>query len=157
FYPELEAVYEEKNQSLDSPTDRVFEAMGAALFPRHPYGSQSTIGTIEHLKTPAYADMVAYYQRWYVPNNMAILLAGDIDAEPALPALEREFAAREPRPLPAADSLPGVIEPISGRTALDVVAEGEDAVYLGWQTVAAGDASRATWEVLDLLLDNATS
>ena len=36
----------------------------------------------------AYADMVAYFHKWYVPNNMAIILAGDIDAETAIPVLE---------------------------------------------------------------------
>src|SRR5690606_21242831 len=78
FLPELEAVYEEKNLSLDSPEDRVTVAGLAALFPRHPYGTQTVIGEVEHLKSPAFDDMVRFFADWYAPNNMAIALAGDV-------------------------------------------------------------------------------
>ncbi len=88
FYPELEAVYEEKNTSLDTPEDRVDEALRLALFPGHPYGTQPTLGLAEHLKNPAHAEMVAYHRRWYVPNNAAIILAGDLDPASALATLE---------------------------------------------------------------------
>mgnify|MGYP006176947795 CR=1 FL=1 len=67
-------------------------------FPGHPYGTQPTIGITEHLKLPAYGDMVEYFDRWYRPNNMAILLAGDIDAATALPVLEKYFGAAAPAP-----------------------------------------------------------
>jgi predicted Zn-dependent peptidase len=53
FHTELEAVYEEKNISLDSDFDRMFEAAMASLFKNHSYGTQTTIGTIEHLKNPS--------------------------------------------------------------------------------------------------------
>jgi predicted Zn-dependent peptidase len=155
FYPELEAVYEEKNRSLDSPSSRLFQAIGKALFPTHPYGTQPTIGLVSHLKTPAYGDMVEYFERWYVPNNMAVILAGDIDAARALPALEKAFGGLSPKPLP--ESLPGTIEPIRGRKLVEVVAEGENAVYLSWQMPAYTHDDRAALEVMDLLLDNSTS
>ena len=155
FYPELEAVYEEKNMSLDSPEERVWEATRRLLFPAHPYGTQPTIGVVDHLKTPAYGDMAAYFQRWYAPNNIAIILAGDIDPERALPVLERAFAAWRPRPLakPSAAELP----PVRGRVLEELVAEGEQTVWVAWQTVDANHDDVPALEVLDMIVDNAAS
>jgi predicted Zn-dependent peptidase len=155
FWPELEAVYEEKNRSLDNPEWRMHEAMNALLFPRHPYGTQTTIGTVEHLKTPAYGDMVAYFRRWYLPNNMAIVLAGDIDASAALPVLERAFAGMEPRPLAPVPS--GELGRLTRRVEHTIEAEGEQGLYIAWPTVAGGHPDRVALEVMDLLVDNAQS
>jgi predicted Zn-dependent peptidase len=152
FYPELEAVYEEKNLSIDSPNERVWESMLLALFPAHPYGTQPTIGVTEHLKSPAYADMVEYFGDWYVPNNMAVVLAGDIDAERALPVLEATLGHRQPRALeaPAAASL----EPIKGRVAREVLAEAEQSVTMAWRTVPLQHEDEPALLVLDWLTDN---
>lgn len=155
FYPELETVYEEKNRSMDRPISRILEAMSEAVFPGHPYGTQPTIGVVDHLKSPAYADMVAYYQRWYAPNNMAIALAGDIDAATALPILEKYFGDMPARKLP--ETLHGELRPLSGKRQLDMTANGESAVYMAWQTVATGHRDEAALEAMDLLMDNAAS
>src|SRR5439155_26034817 len=48
FWPELEAVYEEKNRSLDNPGRRVHEAFMKAMYPKHGYGWSSTLGETEH-------------------------------------------------------------------------------------------------------------
>ena len=45
FHTELETVYEEKNMSLTSDSRKVYEAMDAALFPHHPYGTQTVLGS----------------------------------------------------------------------------------------------------------------
>src|SRR6185503_4481332 len=146
FWPELESVYEEKNRSLDSPQNRVFEAMQPLLFPGHPYGMQTTIGTVEHLKNPAYGDMDQFYRRWYAPNNMAILLAGDIDAERALPVLEREFKRLKPHALD--EPPPAHLGTVSQRTEVTIKAPGEQSLLLAWQTVALSHADRPAVEVM---------
>ena len=53
FHTELEAVYEAKNISLDDDNDKAWDEMFLSLFPTHPYGTQTTIGTIEHLNNPS--------------------------------------------------------------------------------------------------------
>ena len=153
FYPELEAVYEEKNLSMDRPSSRVWETLSLALFPEHPYGTQPTIGLAEHLKTPAYGDMVDYFNRWYVPNNMAIVLAGDIDADTALPVLEKYFAGLTPKPLPK--SMPGKIVPLSGKVTRTVLADGEESATLAWHTVAVAHEDVPALRVMDRVLDDA--
>ena len=79
FHTELEAVYEEKNRALDSKERLIHDAVYAALFKQHPYGQQPTIGTTEHLKRPSLIKIRDYYDRFYVPNNMAISISGDIN------------------------------------------------------------------------------
>jgi predicted Zn-dependent peptidase len=153
FYPELEAVYEEKNLSLDDPDDRVWDTLGRALMPNHPYGAQTTIGTIEHLKTPAYQDMVDFFERWYVPNNMAIVLAGDIDPDVAMPILERTLGKLEPKALTEPHA--GKIEPLTGRSYHEVVAEGERGVTIAWLAVPQEHPDRPALELMDRLLDDA--
>ena len=71
FHSELETVYEEKNMSLTDDGSKVYEAMLAALFPHHPYGTQTVLGTQDNLKNPSITNIKKYFEQWYVPNNMA--------------------------------------------------------------------------------------
>jgi predicted Zn-dependent peptidase len=155
FYPELEAVYEEKNLSIDSPDNRLWETLLLALFPEHPYGTQPTIGVVEHLKSPAYGDMVEYFADWYAPNNMAIVLAGDIDAATALPILNDTLGRRPPRAI--ATPAPAELPPLSGRVEREVVAEGEQTVTLAWRTIPNKHEDEPVMVVLDWLMDNSRS
>ncbi len=155
FYPELESVYEEKNRSLDSPNSRISTAVAKAMFPNHPYGTQPTIGLTEHLKTPAFGDMVQYFETWYRPNNMAIVLAGDIDPQTALPALEAAFGGLAPKVLPQLP--PSSLDKPTERQDIEVVAPGEQSVLLAWPTVSASHTDRVALEVMDLLIDNSAT
>ena len=74
FHTELEAVYEEKNRSLDNDYRAMYTALFQGLFQKHNYGKQTTIGTIDHLKNPSIVKIRNYYNQYYVPNNMAICL-----------------------------------------------------------------------------------
>ncbi len=150
FYTELEAVYEEKNRSLDSTGRRINYALHQTLYPKHPYGTQPTIGLVDHLKSPAYGDMVDYFGKWYVPNNIAIVLAGDIDAETAIPVLEREFGSWQPKQLsrPAQAELPK----LTARQEVVVEAEGENAVTLSWPTVGINHPDQPALEVMDWIM-----
>jgi predicted Zn-dependent peptidase len=149
FWPELEAVYEEKNRSIDNPAWRVEEAFMRAMFPKHGYGYSSGIGEIEHLKKPAYGDMQDFFARYYTPGNMAILLAGDVDAS-VIPLLEQEFATFK-RPAGAAVE-PGQMPDLKGRTEVTVDVPSNEGVRLGWPLVTATHPDRYTLQVMDLLL-----
>jgi predicted Zn-dependent peptidase len=153
FWPELEAVYEEKNRSIDNPAWRIQEATLKTLFPKHGYGWSSGIGEIEHLKSPAYQDMEAFYARYYTPSNMAIVLAGDVD-ESALAVLEKEFGAWKKAPGPAVD--PASQPPVSGRVVVDVPVPSNEGVLLAWHAVPANHADRIALEVMDSLLFDLT-
>ncbi len=101
FHTELEAVYEEKNISLDRDGNKVEDKILAALFNNHPYGTQTTIGTVEHLKNPSLKKIRNYYNTWYVPNNMAIIMAGDFDPDQLIKQIDKSFAYAKTKPVPA--------------------------------------------------------
>lgn len=96
FHTELETVYEEKNMSLTKDNRKVLESLMAGLYPHHPYGTQTTLGSQEHLKNPSITNIKNYYRTYYVPNNMAICLSGDIDPEKTMEVIEEYFGDMEP-------------------------------------------------------------
>jgi predicted Zn-dependent peptidase len=100
FHTELEAVYEEKNISLDNDGRKVFEAMMSNLFTKHAYGTQTTIGTVEHLKNPSLVKIRNYYNTYYVPNNMAIIMAGDLDPDKTINLIADKFGYMQSKPVP---------------------------------------------------------
>jgi len=101
FHTELEAVYEEKNRGLDNDDVKVDEALMSGLFQNHPYGTQTTIGTIEHLKNPSLKAIKEYYQKYYVPNNMAVIMAGDFDPDHTVELVDKYFSKLPSQPIPA--------------------------------------------------------
>ncbi len=99
FHTELEAVYEEKNISLDNDQRKMYEAMMSNLFTKHAYGTQTTIGTVEHLKNPSLIKIRNYYNTNYVPNNMAIIMAGDLDPDKTIEMIANKFSYMQPKPV----------------------------------------------------------
>ncbi|MBK7212529.1 MAG: insulinase family protein [Bacteroidales bacterium] len=91
FHTELETVYEEKNMSLDRDGDKLWEAMYAGLYAKHPYGTQTTIGTIDHLKNPSLKRLKQYYNERYVAGNMALIMAGDLNPDSTIKMIDKYF------------------------------------------------------------------
>ena len=100
FHTELEAVYEEKNIGMAQDNRRVNETMMAALFPHHPYGTQTTIGTIEHLKNPSMKNIREYHAAYYVPNNMCVAMAGDFDPDEVIKIIDKYMGSWKPGTVP---------------------------------------------------------
>jgi predicted Zn-dependent peptidase len=101
FHTELEAVYEEKNISLDNDGEEAFEKLYASLFRSHPYGTQTTIGTVEHLKNPSLIKIRNYFNTYYVPNNMAIIMVGDFNPEDVIEMIDKHFSYMQTKAVPA--------------------------------------------------------
>jgi predicted Zn-dependent peptidase len=99
FHTELEAVYEEKNRTLDNDGNKLDEAMMSLLFPVHNYGQQTTIGTIEHLKNPSLIEIRNYYNKYYVPNNMAAIFAGDFNPDEMIKKIDKTFSFMVAKPV----------------------------------------------------------
>ena len=66
FHTELEAVYEEKNRGVDSDRRKVWESLLEGMFQKHQYGTQTTIGTVEHLQNPSITEIKKYFYKYYV-------------------------------------------------------------------------------------------
>ena len=99
FQGELENVYEEKNRAEDAMGGAMNKAL-KAVFGNHPYG-QPILGTTESLKNPRLSEMEAFYKKYYVAQNMGLILCGDIDAQTLQPLLEETFGRIKPTPAPS--------------------------------------------------------
>ncbi|MEY8862406.1 M16 family metallopeptidase [Tenacibaculum singaporense] len=99
FHTELEAVFEEFNRGQDDDGWKIYFASLDGLFPTHPYGQQSTIGTAEHLKNPSMVDINNYFNKYYVPNNMAVVLVGDLDYDTTIKKVNETFGKFEKKEL----------------------------------------------------------
>lgn len=100
FHTELEAVYEEKNRTLDNDGRQVFETLFSNLFRKHNYGQQTTIGTIDHLKNPSLLEIRKYFQTYYVPNNMGVIMSGDFNPDVAIAKIDKAFSYMQSKPVP---------------------------------------------------------
>ena len=99
FHTELEAVFEEFNRGQDNDFRKRYAAMLEGLFPNHPYGQQTTIGTGEHLKNPSMVDINNYFNTYYVPNNMALVLVGDLEFDTTIQKVNATFGSFERKEL----------------------------------------------------------
>ncbi|MCB9749288.1 MAG: insulinase family protein [Myxococcales bacterium] len=152
FQSELEAVYEEKNRSMDG-FDPIAEEFLRHFFRAHPYGRQLVIGSVEHLKNPSLKEMRAFYERYYVPNNMALVLAGDVDAAAILPEIEARFGGWRPRPV---EPFPEYRErPFDGREQVTVRMTPVRIAGLGFRLPSESDPDHAAVLVCNELLTNA--
>ena len=153
FHTELETVYEEKNMSLTRDSRKVSEAMLATLFPHHPYGSQTVLGTQEHLKNPSITNIKEYYKTWYVPNNMAICLSGDFDPDQMIATLDQYFGTLQPNPELPVLNLPKEDE-ITAPLTREVLGLEAENVTLAWRLPAASDPDAELMQVVGQILYN---
>lgn len=153
FHTELETVYEEKNMSLTKDSRKVYEQMLAALFPNHPYGTQTVLGTQEHLKNPSITNIKNYYKKWYVPNNIAICLSGDFNPDSVIVVLDKYFGDMQPN-----DSLKrpefAPAQPITQPIVKEVLGMEAANITLGWRFPGAATRDVELLQVLGQLLYN---
>lgn len=153
FHTELEAVYEEKNMSLTQDNRKAIEALLAQLFPTHPYGTQTTLGTQEHLKNPSITNIKNYFNRYYVPNNVAICMAGDFNPEEVIELIKKYFGDWQPNK----DLSRPEFEPQPEITAIkdtSVVGLEAECMLMGWRFNGAKDPQVDTLDVLTEILAN---
>ena len=152
FQTELEAVYEEKNRSLDNGDRMIREAVDRVLYKVHPYGQHPNLGTVEHLKNPSLRRMREFYQTWYVPNNMAVFISGDIDVEPTIQLIDREFSSWVPRDLPKQRSWKE--KDLRARERVSILFPGQEYVLLAFRTQPSTHKDTEALQILDMILDN---
>lgn len=154
FQTELETVYEEKNRSLDNKGRVIRKAVQEQFYKVHPY-RVTTLGTVEHLKNPSLKRMYEFYHSYYVPNNMAIFISGDINLDATIQLIEREFSLWERRELPPFPDYP---EPALNQVErVEVQYPGEEYVLLAFRTAQRMHEDAEALQILDMILDNATA
>jgi predicted Zn-dependent peptidase len=152
FHTELEAVYEEKNRGLDNDDWKTNEELFARLFPTHNYGQQTTIGTIEHLKNPSLLEIRKYYQTYYVPNNMVVVMAGDLKADEMIRKIDQSFAYMQPKKIPVYQPAPE--KPLSSIQKADIYGPSAESVNINYRGYAENSKESLMLDLISSILYN---
>lgn len=101
FAKEIEVVKEERRlRTEDNAQARLYEALMANAFMTHPY-RRPVIGWMDDLKHMTVDDAREWYERWYVPNNATLVVAGDVDPQQVFAWARQYFGPIAQRPLPS--------------------------------------------------------
>lgn len=96
---ERDVILREGQQRDDNPDNYLAAEVWRAFYGDHPYG-KPILGTGETVSGITREDFLAWLDTYYVPNNMIVVVAGDIDPDEALQQVKTHFGIMEPRPLP---------------------------------------------------------
>ncbi|MCA6108009.1 M16 family metallopeptidase [Bradyrhizobium cenepequi] len=115
--PERDVVLEEYNMRVaNSPDARLNEQIMTALYLNQPYG-RPVIGWHQEIEKLNREDALAFYRRFYAPNNAILVIAGDVEAADLRPLVERNFGPIPAQPaIPARRIRPQEPEPAAPRT-----------------------------------------
>lgn len=153
FHTELEAVYEEYNIGLAQDIRKMYNAMFSLGFPNHPYGTQTTIGTQEHLKNPSIVNIKNYFNRYYVPNNTAICMAGDMNPDEVIALIDKYFGSWKPSPNLSRPEYPA-LKPITEIKDTTVIGKEAERLMLAWRFDKAASMQADTLDVISQMLAN---
>lgn len=152
FQQELEVVYEEKNLYSDIFIFPILEQFNKQFFKKHPYGQQTLIGTTENLKNPSLSKMYKFFKTFYVPNNMALIISGDFNAEEIMPMIQEKFGKWEYKELPKPITYEE--EPFKGREFIEANLSPIPLGFIGFRTPPAGHEDEYALEIFYSLLSN---
>ncbi len=155
FQSELETVFEEKNMYMDDFSTSMIETFYKNLYKNHPYGTQTVIGTAEHIKNPSLNNMRKMYDTYYVANNMALVITGNFNSKEVIPMIEKYFGTWKQGEVP---KYPEYDEaPFNG---VELVQERITPVkigMMGFRTVKTNHEDEAALTVCQALLSNSSS
>ncbi|RIY11411.1 insulinase family protein [Hymenobacter rubripertinctus] len=152
FHTELEAVYEEKNRGLDNDFSKEYEALNRTLYKQHQYGTQTTIGTIEHLQNPSITEIKAYFDKYYVPNNVALTLSGDLDYDQTIRVIDKYFGQLKAKPVPAFTVAQEAL--LTAPVVTKIVGPSAENVMLGFRFPGTNTPDALALRMIDKILTN---
>ena len=151
FQAELENVYEEFNMYQDDLGTHQRTFLFGNIYKGTPY-ERDVIGFQHHLKNPSLSKLIEFFQTWYVPNNMCLMLVGNFDAESAKPLIAEKFGRLQPKELPARAEF--VDTKIEGTEKFKAKLGYTPQVYWVYPGVKKGDKDELALSVALQLLNN---
>jgi zinc protease len=150
--PERDVILEERNQRIDNnPGAQLSEQMNAALFLNSPYG-RPVIGWRHEMEELSRDDALAFYRRFYAPNNAVLVVAGDVEPE-EVRTLAEETYGKIPRHADIAPrKRPQEPQPIAARTvALADARVEQPSLQRNYLVPSAATAAKGEAEALEVL------
>jgi zinc protease len=155
FVREKGVVQRELEQGLDDPQRLLYETALETRFKVHP-ARYPVIGYKELVQKVSRNDLVTYYQRMYAPNNMILVVEGDVHTAEALERIRQAFASGTRRLLPAI-SLPQEPPQVGKRTAVKEMDIAQAHLSLSFRTVPLTHPDLYPLDVLSDILSNGDS
>ena len=153
FHTELETVYEEFNSGQSSDYRQAYYKFNELMYPEHPYGQQTTIGKAEHLKNPSMVNIHKYWEKYYVANNMAIIMSGDLNYDETIQKIDKYFGS-----LRKDDKLSHPTfakeKPIEKPRTAEVFGPEAEFIELGFRIGGADDKDNIIAELIAMILYN---
>lgn len=152
FQAELENVFEEYNMYNDDMGTHQRQFIYEHLYGGTPY-DRDVIGYAKDLKNPSLRALVNFYNTWYVPNNMVLLLVGNFDAQTIKPLIEKTFGKMVAKDIPARTEYPK--HDFSKDTKTYKLNVGYQPQYIwAYQGIKEGDPDATALEFAFSLLNN---
>ena len=138
---------------MGSDGSKEYAALWKLITPTHPYGTQTTIGEQEHLKNPSIVNIKNYFHRYYVPNNVAIVLAGDFNPDAVIAIIDKYFGgwkADKQLSRPEFEAQ----KPITSPRDTTVIGLDAENIMMGWRFKGANQLQNDTLDIVKRMLSN---
>lgn len=147
---ELEVILEEVRMNEDNPGRVVSKALFREAYKVHPYG-RPVIGYVDTIRKTSRDDLLAYFRANYVPGNMVLVIAGNVDPKTSRPLIEKTFGQLAPGSAPQA-AMPA--EPPQKETRVVVKEKDARRAYLemGFHGPSMRDPDVYAWDLLSMIL-----
>ena len=155
FHTELETIYEEKNMTLTSDQRKIFTALLEGIFQNHTYGTQTTIGTQDHIKNPSMTNIKWFFNTYYVPNNMAVVISGDFNPDEAIEIIDRHFGGMKSRPVPQFKFKPE--QAITSPIVKEVFGPDAESLMMAFRFEGAKSREAQMLSMIDMILSNSAA
>ncbi len=152
---EKEVVFEEIKRGEDMPGSKLSRSLFDTAFRKHPYG-RPIIGTEAHVRSFSRQMILAFYRRWYVPNNLVLVVVGDFNTAEARPKIAEAFGNFSPNPSLRRNRCP---EPAQREPRLEVLSDDVQQGYLmmAWPTCDLMHPDTSALDVIALVLGQGES
>jgi len=154
FHTELETVYEEFNMAQDQDDFRAYRSLMEGLFTTHPLG-RFVLGYPEHLKNPSMVNIHNFFNTYYVPNNMAVIMSGDFDMDNTIQMIDKTFgqfkAKTFEKPILPKEN------PIAKPIEREVFGPDAESLYMGFRFKGDSTEDKKFVTLIDMILNNSAA
>lgn len=151
FQAELENVFEEYNMYQDNRFSHVSNFVSSNIYAGHPY-ARDVIGVPQHIKNPKLSKLIEFYNTWYVPNNMALILVGNFDSEKVIKVIEQKFGRLKSKEIPERKTYSATS--FKGNTKFSSKIGYYPQLYMAYDGVAKGNKDELLLDICVMLLNN---
>ena len=152
FHTELETVFEEFNMMQDRDSRKTSNRIMSELFKKHPYGV-AIIGKAEHLKNPSMVNILKFKEDYYVPNNIAICMSGDLNMEETVKLIDKYWGD-----LKANDNIPEFKyekeEPVTSVNIVDIYGPEREFVNIVFRTPEKASKEMKYLDMIGMIMYN---